>query len=49
MEKTDITGARKAGMRAILYTGVSNSSAGDHHADVMFDNWHDITDYLLGN
>jgi putative hydrolase of the HAD superfamily len=47
MDQTDVTGARNAGMFAILYTGVSDSSAESNHADAVFEHWHDIVNYLL--
>lgn len=47
MDETDITGARNAGMFAILYTGVSDSAAHKNRADAVFDRWVDIVNYLL--
>lgn len=47
MDQTDITGARNAGMFAILYTGVSDSSAENNHSDAVFEHWRDIVEYLL--
>ncbi len=47
MDATDITGARNAGMFAILYTGVSDSSLKGNKADAVFEHWRDIVTYLL--
>jgi len=49
IQLTDIIGAKLAGMKSILYTGVSDFYKNNSDADYIFDNWLDIKTLLLNS
>lgn len=46
MKKTDIKGAKSAGMKAVLFTGLNASDAEDSGADAVLGNWRDLPELL---
>lgn len=49
LQKTDVTGAKNVGMRAILYTGVTEDQELKTTADYVFESWEEIGHLLLSN
>lgn len=46
LEQTDVTGAKQAGMRAILYTGVTDNGQAETSADHVVEDWDTVLDLL---
>lgn len=47
LQRTDITGAKSAGMKAVLYTGISDTDRPENTADYVCDTWEAIADILV--
>ncbi len=47
IQDTDIKGAKTAGMKAILYVGISDTYKASNNADYVIDDWNEIRTLLL--
>lgn len=47
IQRTDIAGAHRAGMKSILYTGISDRDKNESDADYIIDSWEKIGRLLL--
>jgi putative hydrolase of the HAD superfamily len=49
IQKTDILGAKNAGMNAILYTGLSDKDRDENTADFVCDSWENVVEVFKTN